>query len=87
MPTEVRAVMVVVGEDAVVIVAELGPLTWVHVPVPVVAVLPVMVVVPLVVQTVLSTPALAVVGTPFTITFIWSFVDAQGALVIVHWNT
>ena len=86
-PAVVMPVMPLVAELGVVIVGVTGPLMKLHAPVPVVAVLPAMVAVPLVAQMFWSAPALAVVGMPLTTMFIWSLEEAQGAFVIVHWNT
>ena len=75
-PTEVSAVIVVVGELALVMVAVLGPLTWVQAPVPTEGVLAAMVTEPTLVQTDCADPALAVVGALFTVT-VTVFVFAQ----------
>src|SRR5690349_7621555 len=80
-------VIVVVGEEGVVMLPPAGPLIFVQRPVPTTGVLPAMVAVAPVVQIVWSGPALATVGPAFTMMETWSLLAVQGALVIVHWNT
>ena len=79
--------MVVVGEEAAVIVAVDGPLTCVHTPVPEEGVLPLMVALPPVEQMVWSGPALAAVGGATREILTWSLDAVHGALVMVHWYT
>jgi hypothetical protein len=77
-------VIVVVRNDGVVIVAVIGPLTWLQPPVPVVGLLAAMVADPLVEQIVWSGPALLAVGTPFTVITTSSVREGQGLLLIVQ---
>ena len=79
----VSPVIVVVGELTVVIVAV--PLTTLHDPVPVVAVLPAMVAV-LTLHKSWSAPAFAVVGVAATFIMISSVEFVQAPLLIVHLN-
>ena len=67
-PTEVSAVIVVVGELALVMVAVLGPLTWVQAPVPTEGVLAAIVTLPMLVQTDCRDPAFETVGAFVTLT-------------------
>ena len=80
----VIAVMVVVANDAVVIVAVTGPLIWLHAPVPLAAVLPAMVAEPAVAQIVWSLPAVAVVGSAFTVMITSSGEAVHGLLLMVQ---
>ena len=81
------AVMVVVGDPGVVIVATTGPLTCDQVPTPTRAVFPAIVAEPGDAQIVWLGPAFDVVGTPLTIMLTWLDEAGHGALVMVHWNT
>ena len=74
------------GDDGVVIVPPAGPEIFVHVPVPVIGVLPAMVTDVVVEQMVWSGPAFDVVGVPLRVMFTWSVEAVHGLLVIVHWN-
>ena len=77
----------VVGDEAVVIVAVTGPLTWLQAPVPTLGVLAAMVVLPGAMQMFCVVPALAAVGVPLE-TMVTSLVLAvQGLLLIVQRNT
>lgn len=78
------ALITVVGELAVTIVAVLGPLTCVHVPVPFVAVFPAMVAVGFDTHIVWSTPALDVVVPVMVVITTSSVVAVQGALLMVQ---
>ena len=81
------AVMVVVGDEAVVIVAVTGPLSWVQLPAPTLGVLAAMVALPGLAQMVCGGPALAVVGTPLTLAFISLVLAVHPPLLIVQRNT
>ena len=81
------AVMVVVDDPGVVIVATTGPLICDQVPTPTRAVLPAIVAEPGAVQTVWFMPAFDVVGTPLTKMLTWLDEAGHGALAMVHWNT
>ena len=83
-PTEVSAVIVVVGELAVVMVAVLGPLTCVQAPVPTDGVFAAMVTEASLVQTLCGDPAFATVGALFTVTAtVFVFVQPVKGLVTV----
>ena len=87
VPAVVIAVMVVLGDEAVVMVAVTGPLTWLHAPVPTLGVLAAMVALPGEEQMLWVGPALAAVGVPLATTVTSLVLAVQGLLLIVQRNT
>ena len=79
--------IVVVGDEDVVMVAVTGPLTCDHAPAPTEAVFAAIVAEPLLAQMVCGEPAFAVVGGGFTVMVTCELVAVHGALPIDHWNT
>ena len=83
----VKPVMVVFGAEGVVMVAVMGPLIWVHAPVPTTGVFAFIVTEPGEEQMVWLLPAAAAVGAGFTVTLISLVLAVQGALLMVQRNT